>query len=249
MPASAASATADDRRVQMEPRVFDYLDPDVRAGLRIVDVPLIEATETTLKGYGEIVRDPHRHRIEIVRWPVRGWRPLDAGTGDEGGTTEGIFACEWRGNRLHGRNAAVGGDYIIGFRQPPQSSAARALDAAGDAGPVPARVLLWHANYHPDGGQLFWPLDGQPFVVPVAPPGDDVKPEQFVAFRSDGSFGIYIHPDIWHEGTFPIAPSGRFFDKQGKVHARISVDLAGEFGVLLSVPLTIGPPPKIHIMN
>ena len=30
----------------------------------------------------------------------------------------------------------------------------------------------------------------------------------------------------------------RVFDKQGKVHARVSVDLAGEFGVLLAVPLT-----------
>jgi ureidoglycolate lyase len=226
----------------VQPRVFDYLNPAVPPGLRIVDVPLVDATETTLSGYGEIVRDPRRHRIEIVKWPVRGWRQLDAGTGDEGGTTEGIFACDWRGNRLYGRNEAVGGDYVIGFRQPPDSPAAQALDAvAGEgapAGAVPERVLLWHANYHPDGGQLFWPLDGQPFVVPAALPGDDVRPEQFVAFRSDGTFGIYIHPDIWHEGTFPITPAGRFFDKQGKVHARVSVDLAGEFGVLLAVPLT-----------
>jgi hypothetical protein len=51
-------------------------------------------------------------------------------------------------------------------------------------------------------------------------------------------FDYLIHPDIWHEGTFPVAPTGRFFDKQGKVHARASVDLAGEFGVLLAVPLT-----------
>ncbi len=226
----------------MQQRVFDYLNPTVPAGLRIIDVSLVDATEATLHGYGEIVRDPYGHRIEIVKWPVRGWRQLDAGTGDEGGTTEGIFACEWRGNRLYGRNAAVGGDYVIGFRQPPGLPAAHALDAAvgdgaADQTAAPARVLLWHANYHPDGGQLFWPLDGQPFVVPVAPPGDDVKPEQFVAFRSDGTFGIYIHPDIWHEGTFPILPTGRFFDKQGRVHARVSVDLAGEFGVLLSVPL------------
>ncbi|MCW5746446.1 MAG: ureidoglycolate lyase [Alphaproteobacteria bacterium] len=224
------------------PRVFDYLNPDVPVGLRVLDVPLIDASAATLKGYGEIVRDPRRHRIEIVKWPLRGWRTLDAGTGDEGGTTEGVFACHWQGNRLYGRNEAVDGHYVIGFRQPPGSDAAGVLDAApDDASPghaVPSRVLLWHANYHPDGGQLFWPLDGQPFVVPVAPPGDDIRPEQFVAFRSDGSFGIYIHPDIWHEGTFPIAPAGRFFDKQGKVHARVSVDLAAEFGVLLSVPLT-----------
>jgi ureidoglycolate lyase len=220
----------------MNEMVFDYLDPPVPAGLRVVDVPVIDATESAIKGFGEIVRDPHAHRIEIVKWPVRGWRRLDAGTGDEGGTTEGVFACEWKGNRLYGRNEAVGGHYVIGFRQPPGSAEARAL--AGVAGAPPSRVLLWHANYHPDGGQLFWSLDGEPFVVPVAPPGDDVKAEDFVALRSDGSFGIYIHPDIWHEGVFPVAPSGRFFDRQGRVHARVSCDIANELGALLSVRLT-----------
>ena len=68
-------------------------------------------------------------------------------------------------------------------------------------------------------------------------PGDDLKPETFKAFWSDGSFGIYIHPGIWHEGVFPVTPTGRFFDKQGKVHARVSCDLAREFGLLLGVPL------------
>jgi hypothetical protein len=37
--------------------------------------------------------------------------------------------------------------------------------------------------------------------------------------------------------VFPVAPSGRFFDKQGRVHARVSCDLANEFGILLNVPL------------
>src|SRR5262249_4556201 len=144
------------------------------------------------------------------------------------------FACEWRGNELLGRNEAVGGHYVIGLRDPPQRAAQPGV-ALSDY-----RVLLWHCNYHPDGGQLFWPLDGKPFVVPAAPPGDDLKPESFVALRSDGSFGLYTHPGIGHEGPFPVAPSGRFFDKQGKVHARVSRELAREFGVLLSVPL---PPP------
>lgn len=218
---------------------MNYLDPAVPGGLRVVDVPVIEATESSIKGYGQIVRDPHAHKVEIVKWPLRGWRTLDEGTGDEGGTTEGVFACEWKGNRLYGRNEAVGGHYVIGFRQPPGTAEAKALDGvvSDGGGAVPARVLLWHANYHPDGGQLFWPLDGKPFVVPVALPGDDVKAEDFVALRSDGSFGIYIHPDIWHEGVFPVAPSGRFFDKQGRVHARVSCDIANELGALLSVPL------------
>lgn len=224
-------------------RTFNYLDPDVpTSGLRLVDVPVIDAARQDISRYGEVVRDPKRHKVEIVKWPLKGWRVLDAGTGDEGGTTEGVFACEWRGNRLYGRNEAVDGHYVIGFRHPPGAPEATALDGvAADApaapGMAPARVLLWHVNYHPDGGQLFWPLDGQPFVVPVAAPGDDVKAEDFVALRSDGTFGIYIHPSVWHEGVFPTRASGRFFDKQGRVHARVSCDLAKELGVLLSVPL------------
>ena len=209
--------------------VFDYLNPKIPPGLRIVDVPLVRATDGSIKGYGEIAR-ARNHRVEIVTWPARGWRQLDAGTGNEAGTTEGIFACEWRGNELVGRNEAVGGHYVIGFRDLPEKAASGVALSAG-------RVLLWHCNYHPDGGQLFWPLDGKPFVVPVAKPGDDLKPEDFVAFWSDGSFGIYIHPDIWHEGVFPVETTGRFFDKQGKVHARVSCDLANELGVLLAVGL------------
>lgn len=215
--------------------VFDYLNPQLPHGLNLLDVPVVAATAQSLKGYGEIVRSPQRHRVEIVPWPLPGWRRLDAGTGIEGGTTEGTFVCHWQGNRLLGRNEAVDGHYVIGFRDPPDAPG-EPSGAAPSAAPQ-SRVLLWHCNYHPDGGQLFWPLDGQPFVVPAALPGDDLRPESFVAFRSDGSFGIYIHPGIWHEGPFPVGPSGRFFDKQGKVHARVSCDIANEFGVLLNVAL------------
>jgi len=213
--------------------VFDYLNPRIPPGLEIVDVPLVRATDETIKGYGEIARDQN-HRIEIVPWPLKGHRRLDAGTGIEGGTSEGVFACEWRGNELVGRNEAVGGHYVIGFRERPEDAKAQAREGVALSGD---RVLLWHCNYHPDGGQLFFPLDGQPFVVPVAKPGDNPKPEDFIALWSDGSFGIYIHPDIWHEGVFPTRATGRFFDKQGRVHARVSCDLANELGVLLNVPL------------
>ena len=99
------------------------------------------------------------------------------------------------------------------------------------------RVLLWHANYHPDGGQLFFPLNGEAFVCPLALPGDDVKPEDFVAFYVDGGKGLYIHPNIWHEAVFPLAGRASFYDEQGKVHARVSCNIAAEFGVFLSVPL------------
>jgi len=81
------------------------------------------------------------------------------------------------------------------------------------------------------------PLDRAPFYVPLALPGDDVTPERFVCFRFDGRQGLYIHPDIWHEGVFGLAGRQRFFDKQGAVHARVSVDFAREFGCLLEAAI------------
>jgi len=101
-----------------------------------------------------------------------------------------------------------------------------------------SQVLLWHMNYHPDGGQLFFPLEKKPFIFPAALPGDDLKPESIVAFWCDGSKGLYIKPNIWHEGVFPVCDEQKFLDRQGKVHARISCDIGEEFGLYLSAPLT-----------
>ena len=183
------------------------------------DIPLVRATPASLRNYGRLVPDPDACRIEVVQWPAPGWRPVEPGTGDEGGTTEGIFASTWDGPVLRAVNEAVQGDYVIG------------RSMAG------GRVAFWHANYHPDGGQLFFPLDGGAFVAPLALPGDDIAPEDFVAFWFDGSKGLYIHPGIWHEGVFPVAGRQRFFDRQGKVHARINADFVPEFGCCLAFPL------------
>jgi hypothetical protein len=49
---------------------------------------------------------------------------------------------------------------------------------------------------------------------------------------------VYIHPNIWHEGVFAIEGSQRFLDRQGAVHARVSVDFAREFQCLLEIPLS-----------
>ena len=53
-------------------------------------------------------------------------------------------------------------------------------------------VLTREANYHPDGGQVFFPVTKEPFVLLLALPGDDIKLEDFVAFYCDGSCGVQI---------------------------------------------------------
>jgi hypothetical protein len=214
----------------MDRAPIDYLNPGIAPGMPRVAMPVVTATDDSLAGYGRLVDDSAECRIEIVRWPRQGTRPVDADTGDQAGTTEGVFVSEWRGDVLYGRNEAVGGHYILAYGEAPEA-------AREDHVRKPARMMLWHANYHPDGGQLFFPLDRKPFYVPLALPGDDIEPGRFVCFSFSGDRGLYIHPNIWHEGVFGLEGTQRFFDKQGAVHARVSVDFPREFGCLLEAPI------------
>jgi Ureidoglycolate lyase len=210
--------------------IFDFLNPNLPAGLPTVRMPVIDATDAALQGFGRLVDDPAQCAVEIVRWRAQGSRPVDEDTGDQAGTTEGVFVSEWKGDVLYGRNEAVSGHYILAYgADPAQADEAHSLE--------PSRMLLWHANYHPDGGQLFFPLDKRPFYVPLALPGDDIAPAKFICFRFAGDRGLYIHPNIWHEGVFTASGKQRFFDKQGAIHARVSVDFAREFGCLLEARL------------
>ena len=210
-------------------------DPADKTCLPLHEVPLVEATDDSVQGYGCLVDHPDDIDIEIVRWPATGWRKVDEDSGDEAGWVEGIFHGEWQGDVLYGRNEAVSGHYVLGWSTTDPQLASTTQQT------VPReRVLLWHMNYHPDGGQLFFPQDRSAFVVPVALPGDDLAVEQVIALWCDGSRGLYIHPGIWHDGIFPAAQRQSFLDRQGRVHARVSCDLAVEFGVYLSVPLVQG---------
>lgn len=196
------------------------------------ETPVIAATDEALAGYGRLVDDPAACEIEIVPWPAQGWRPIDPNSGDQGGVTEGVFEFWWKGDTLYARNNAVGDDYLFGWSRWPE-------EAAADGPPAPRRdrFLNWRANYHPDGGQLFFPLHGESYLVALALPGDDVRPESFVTFRCEGR-GLYIHPNVWHGAVVPLDDHAQFLDRQGRVHARVSVDFAKEFGGYLAMPLT-----------
>jgi ureidoglycolate lyase len=193
--------------------------------------PVVRATAESLAGYGRLVEDPDKVSIEIVRWPAQGWRPVDDHSGDQGGVVEGAFDVEWRGDTLYGRNAAVGDSYLFAWSVSPAEARAE--------GPTQSRTqaLMWRANYHPDGGQMVFPLAGEAFLASLALPGDDVRPESFVTFRVDGGRGLYIPPGVWHGPFIPLADRARLLDRQGRVHARVSVDFVKEFGVFLAAPL------------
>jgi len=198
---------------------------------RVHDAPLVAASDAALRGYGFLVDDPQACKIEIVRWPAQGWRPIDDNSGDQGGIAEGSFEFAWRGETLYARNNAVGDSYLFGWSTWPEEATAEGRGRARE------RALIWRANYHPDGGQLFFPLNGKSFVVPLALPGDDVTPESFVTFWCDGSRGLYLHPNVWHGAVVPHADEAEFLDRQGRVHARVSINFVKEFGCYLGASL------------
>ena len=196
-----------------------------------IEIPLIEATNQNLNGYVYLVNDFDQCEIEIVTWPKQGWRNIEEGTGNEGGTTEGPFETWWEEGILYGRNTAVehkgeydkDGRYLLGYSSDPDDFSYHLTNED------PSQIYIWHVNYHPDGGQLFFPEGNKPFISPLALPGDDIQPDNFKAFYFDGSQGLYIPPNIWHEGVFPTKGRATFKGKQGKVHARVSIDLLKEF--------------------
>lgn len=202
-----------------------------RGEARVVGAPLVRATAESLKGYGHLVGDFAAGKVTIVTWPQPGWRPIVDGTGNEGGVVEDTFEMVRRGQVQHAVNHAVGRSYVTGWFDDPAT-------AREDAAPRDAKLLYTHeANYHPDGGQIFFPRAGAAFVALLAKAGDDVMPEDFVAFQFDGRYGVHIDPGVWHQPVFPVGERATFDDRQGKVHACVAIDFVSEFKTYVAVPL------------
>ena len=216
-----------------------FRNPTLKNNLKILDVPLIEATGENIKAYGKLINNKDDCKVEIVPWPTKGWRKLDPGTGDEGGTVEGPFSVDWKGDYYIGNNLAVkttNNVYLDGLGCKPENA------SKDEKAESPSHIYLWMSDYHPDGGQLFYPLENEiPFVVCLGPntAGDDIKPTDMKAFYISKGKGVYIYPGTWHNGIYvekKYCPA-KFVTKQGAVHARISCSWADEFGYLLKVPL------------
>jgi ureidoglycolate lyase len=202
-----------------------------RGEAQIVRASRVLATAESLRGYGHLVDDFDRAEVTIVPWPVKGPRSLVAGTGIEGGVVEDLFVMERRGQVQHAVNYAVGRSYVTGWLADPP------LASESEAPIDPTKLYTHEANYHPDGGQIFFPSVPEPFVALLARPGDDVRANDFIAFHFDGKSGVHIDPGVWHQPVFPIGTSMRFQNKQGRVHACVSIDFVGELGAYIEVPL------------
>jgi ureidoglycolate hydrolase len=114
--------------------------------------------------------------------------------------------------------------------------------AVGDEGPV-ARIVggsahVTHVNFHSDASQAFIGRRREPTVFLVAPPATRPRPEDFVAFYSDGSLGLCMFPDVWHTTPLPIAGSQEYENTQGDQYHTATTDHDfAQDGILLDVSL------------
>lgn len=206
--------------------------PSVRdPGIGVHRAPLVMASEASLEGYGHFVDAFDPDAVEIVSWPQQGTRPIVPGTGKEGGVVTDRFVFERRGQTQFAVNHAVKRAYLTGWFDDPAT-------ASETADPEDPQILYTHeANYHPDGGQIFFPMAETPFVALLALPGDDLHLEHFRAFYFDGTRGVHVDPGVWHQPIYPIAEKADFSNAQGRVHACVSASFLDEFGAYVAVPL------------
>ncbi|MBD1552235.1 ureidoglycolate lyase [Pseudomonas typographi] len=79
--------------------------------------------------------------------------------------------------------------------------------------PLTVRML----ERHPRGSQAFIPLLGNPFLIVVAPPGDEPVSGLVRAFISNGRQGINYHRGVWHHPVLAIEQQDDFLvvDRSG----------------------------------
>jgi ureidoglycolate lyase len=80
--------------------------------------------------------------------------------------------------------------------------------------PLTLRML----ERHPLGSQAFMPLRGKPFLIVVAPLGDEPQSREVRAFVSDGQQGVNYHRGVWHHPILTIEQEDDFLvvDRSGE---------------------------------
>jgi len=87
---------------------------------------------------------------------------------------------------------------------------ARALINVFRGQPMKPPLTLTTLERHPLGSQAFIPLQGRPYLVVVAEPGDALDPATLKAFLAQGNQGVNYHAGTWHHYLLSLEAESDF---------------------------------------
>ncbi len=82
------------------------------------------------------------------------------------------------------------------------------MTCVAEATPVPLRLM----ERHPRGNQVFMPINGQRYIVVVAPPGAPPATADLRAFFCRGDQGINYHRGVWHHPMIALDEPATFLE-------------------------------------
>lgn len=80
------------------------------------------------------------------------------------------------------------------------------------AAPEPTPIVLRLMERHPLGSQVFAPMDGQSYVVVVAPAGDPPQVADIRAFLCNGKQAVNYHRGTWHHPMIALDTHCAFWE-------------------------------------
>lgn len=85
------------------------------------------------------------------------------------------------------------------------------------ADPLEMPMVVRMLERHPKGSQSFVSLTQNPFLIVVAPVGDEPDPALVRAFISDGKQGVNYHTGVWHHPVLTLDKQDDFLvvDRSG----------------------------------
>ena len=104
-------------------------------------------------------------------------------------------------------------------------------------------VELTRLYRHRKAPQVQIPLRNVPILILVAPPGVEFRDrsdlDTLQAFITDGSVGVNIGIDVWHEGAYPIVHEVDLVNLQGRDHPNDTemIELDRLLGVAIQIRL------------
>ncbi len=108
---------------------------------------------------------------------------------------------------------------------------------SAEATPVPLRLL----ERHPQGNQVFMPLDGQRYLVIVAPAGTPPTAADLHAFLCRGNQGVNYHRGTWHHPMIALDTDCCFLEVQRRGPGDNCDEVALDVPVQVELPADEAP--------